>query len=48
MLYIDPSAGSMVLQVLLAAAVGGALTAKRWWGNLTRSIRGGLNRLRSR
>jgi hypothetical protein len=48
MAYIDPSAGSMILQVLFAAVVGGALTAKRWWGSVTRSVRGGLNRLRSR
>jgi hypothetical protein len=48
MAYIDPSAGSMILQVALAAMVGGALTAKRWWGGLTRAVRGSLNRLRSR
>jgi hypothetical protein len=48
MLYVDPSAGSMILQVALAAMVGGALTARRWWGSLTRAVRGGLSRFRSR
>jgi hypothetical protein len=48
MLYVDPSAGSVILQVAFAAMLGGALTAKRWWGSLTRAVRTGLNRVRSR
>jgi len=48
MLYVDPSAGSMILQVAFAAMVGGVLTAKRWWGSLTRAVRSRLDRLRSR
>lgn len=48
MFYVDPSAGSMILQVAFAAVVGGALTAKRWWGSLTRAVRGRLDRFRSR
>lgn len=48
MLYVDPSAGSILLQVAFAAFVGGALTVKRWWGSVTLLIRSGMNRLRSR
>jgi hypothetical protein len=48
MLYVDPSAGSVILQVAFAAMVGGALTAKRWWSSLTRTVRAGMNRIRSR
>jgi len=48
MLYVDPSAGSLILQVAFAAMLGGALTAKRWWSSLTRAVRAGLTRVRSR
>lgn len=48
MLYVDPAAGSIILQVLFATILGGALTAKRWWGTLTRGIQAGLNRFRPR
>ena len=46
MLYVDPAAGSIILQVAFAALVGGALTAKRWWGTLKGALRAGLNRFR--
>ena len=46
MLYIDPAAGSIILQVAFAAVLGGALTANRWWGTLKRAARAGLNRFR--
>ena len=29
--YIDPGAGSFVLQALVAAAAGAALAIKTWW-----------------
>ena len=29
--YIDPGAGSFVLQALVAAAAGAALAIKHWW-----------------
>jgi hypothetical protein len=48
MLYVDPAAGSIILQVAFAAILGGALTAKRWWGTLTRAVRTGVDRFRSR
>ncbi len=38
MVYVDPAAGSIVLQVAFAAIVGGALTAKRWWAAMTRVL----------
>jgi hypothetical protein len=44
MLYIDPSAGSVALQIAVAAIVGGAVTVKRWWGSLTHVVRSGLRR----
>jgi hypothetical protein len=46
MLYVDPAAGSIILQVAFAALVGGALTVKRWWGTLKGALRGGLTRFR--
>lgn len=48
MLYVDPAAGSIILQVAFAAFLGGALTAKRWWGTLMRVLRTRADRLRSR
>ena len=29
--YLDPGTGSYVLQLILAAALGAALTVKMWW-----------------
>lgn len=29
--YIDPSAGSMVIQVVAGIILGGLLTIRRWW-----------------
>ena len=48
MLYIDPAAGSIVIQAAFAAVIGGALTAKRWWGTLKQAARAGLTRFRPR
>lgn len=48
MLYVDPAAGSILLQVAFAAILGGALTVKRWWGTLMRAVRTGADRLRAR
>ena len=48
MLYVDPSAGSILLQVAFAVVVGGALTVKRWWWSLTHLVRSGMNRVRPR
>ena len=48
MLYVDPSAGSVLLQITFAAILGGALTVKRWWSSLARVVRSGIRRLRPR
>lgn len=48
MLYVDPAAGSIVLQVAFAAIVGGALTAKRWWGAVRRSLGEAVKSFRTR
>jgi hypothetical protein len=48
MLYVDPAAGSIVLQVAFAAIVGGAVTAKRWWGTVTRGLWTAVKRIRAR
>jgi hypothetical protein len=32
--YIDPSAGSMVIQVVAGVILGGLLTIRRWWTGL--------------
>jgi hypothetical protein len=48
MLYVDPAAGSIMLQVAFAAIVGGAVTAKRWWGTVTRGLSAAVKRMRPR
>ncbi len=48
MLYVHPAAGSIILQVAFAALLGGALTAKEWWGTLKRAVRALMNRCRPR
>ena len=47
-MYVDPAAGSIVLQVVFAAIVGGAVTAKRWWGTLVRSLSAAVRQIRPR
>jgi len=47
-LYVDPSAGSILLQVAFAAIVSGVLTVKRWWGSLSQRLRSAVSRLRPR
>ena len=46
MLYVDPAAGSIIVQIAFAALVGGAMTAKRWWGAVKQALRVGLTRSR--
>jgi hypothetical protein len=48
MLYVDPAAGSILLQVAFAAVVGGALTAKRWWTTVREAVGAALKRVRAR
>lgn len=33
--YLDPGSGSLIVQMLIAAAVGGGLLLKAFWGKLT-------------
>jgi hypothetical protein len=37
--YIDPSTGSILLQVVIAGALGAAFTAKQWWGRAAAAAR---------
>jgi hypothetical protein len=48
MLYVDPAAGSIVLQVAFAAIIGGALTAKRWWATVKGAVGTAVKRMRPR
>lgn len=48
MLYVDPAAGSIVLQVALAAVLGGMLTVKRWWSTVRSTIESTVKRMRVR
>jgi hypothetical protein len=44
-IYIDPSAGSLVLQLLLGGLAGAALLLKIFWRKLVNLVRpGGRNR----
>lgn len=45
MLYVDPGAGSIVLQVAAAAVLGGLFMVKRWWATVQSAVRGWLTRL---
>jgi hypothetical protein len=48
MLYVDPAAGSIVLQVAFAAVLGGILTVKRWWSTVRSAIETTVKRMRER
>jgi hypothetical protein len=48
MLYVDPSAGSIVLQASVAALFAGVLFVKRWWGAFTETLRRAHQRFRRR
>ena len=37
--YVDPSTGSIVIQVLVAGALGAAFTVKQWWGRVATAAR---------
>jgi hypothetical protein len=38
-MYIDPQAGSILFQVIVAGVLGTAFTAKRWWANVAGALR---------
>jgi hypothetical protein len=37
--YVDPSTGSILLQVLVAGVLGAAFTARQWWGRVVTAAR---------
>jgi len=39
-LYIDPSSGSLVFQVIAGTIIGGLVTIKMWWRRLKTNITG--------
>jgi hypothetical protein len=43
-MYIDPQAGSIIFQVIVAGLLGAAFTVKRWWVH----VAGALGALRTR
>ena len=47
MFYVDPAAGSLVLQVAFAVIVGGALTVKRWWATAVAAVKTAMRRMRA-
>jgi hypothetical protein len=44
--YVDPGAGSIVLQVLAAGVLGSLFVVKGWWAAVAGKVRAGLDRLR--
>jgi len=40
LLYLDPGSGSMILQIVIAAVLGGAYAAKVYWKKIKRIFRG--------
>jgi hypothetical protein len=40
LLYLDPGSGSMILQIVIAAALGGAYAVKVYWKKIKRLFRG--------
>jgi hypothetical protein len=37
--YVDPTSGSIVLQVALAGILGAIVTIKQWWGKARETFR---------
>lgn len=42
--YIDPGTGSIVLQMLIAGALGAAFAVKRFWKRIVSSVRATFRR----
>ena len=45
--YLDPGAGSMILQALAAGVAGVAVTGRLYWGRLKRAFRFGRDSSKS-
>jgi len=37
-MYVDPQAGSILFQVIVAGLLGAAFTVKRWWAQVTGAL----------
>ena len=46
--YIDPSSGSLLFQVIVAAVLGVVLSVRRWWARAIGLARGLLGRVAGR
>jgi hypothetical protein len=46
--YVDPATGSIVIQVLVAGALGAVLTVKQWGGRVVTAVRQLRDRVRRR
>lgn len=46
--YVDPTAGSVLFQAIVAGALAGAFTIRLWWTGLMNSARGLWMRLTRR
>jgi hypothetical protein len=44
-MYVDPQAGSILFQVVVAGVLGAAFTVKRWWHRATQSFTALVTRL---
>ena len=42
--YLDPGSGSFILQLILAALLGGAFVVRSYWKRITRFIKGLFSR----
>lgn len=48
MAYVDPTSGSLVLQIAAAGVLTAMFTAKSWWQRAKSAARSGWDRLRGR
>jgi hypothetical protein len=44
MAYLDPGSGSFILQLLIAAVLGGIIAIRAYWGKVKNFFRGILSR----
>ena len=44
MAYLDPGSGSFILQLLIAAILGGLIAIRAYWGRVKNFIRGIFSR----
>jgi hypothetical protein len=44
MAYLDPGSGSFILQLLIAAILGGLIAVRAYWGKVKNFLRGIISR----